>query len=105
CTAALLLAGVSFTVTQGAVTLTTLYSFSGPDGANPAGGLVRGADGDFYGTTSDNGFTSQYGTVFRLAPDGAFTNLYSLHGADEGAWPQLGLVLGGDGNFYGTTAY
>src|SRR2546425_976174 len=74
----------------GAITLTTLYSFSGLDGANPAVGLVQGADGSFYGTASDNGFTSQYGTVFRIAPDGTFTSLYSLNGAGDGAWPQLG---------------
>ncbi len=92
-------------IAQGAVTLTTLYSFNGPDGANPAGGLVQDTNGNFYGTTSDNGFTSQYGTAFRIAPDGSFTNLYSLNGASDGAWPQLGLVLGSDGNFYGTTAY
>src|SRR6266851_2549437 len=90
---------------QGAVTLTTLYSFSGPDGANPAGGLVQGVDGNFYGTTSDYFFSSQFGTVFRITPEGTFTNLYSLKGGGDGAWPQWGLVLGGDGNFYGTTAY
>jgi len=43
--------------------------------------------------------------VFRIAPDGTFTNLYRLNGAGDGAWPQLGLGLGSDGNFYGTTAY
>ena len=92
-------------IVQGAVTLTTLYSFSGSDGANPAGGLVQGADGNFYGTTSQSGFTNQYGTVFRITPGGTFTNLYRLNGASDGAWPELGLVLGSDGNFYGTTAY
>ena len=30
--------------------LTTLYSFSGPDGANPNAGLLLGSDGNFYGT-------------------------------------------------------
>jgi uncharacterized repeat protein (TIGR03803 family) len=40
-----------------------------------------------------------------VAPDSTFTNLYSLDGAGDGAWPQLGLVLAADGNFYGTTAY
>src|SRR2546428_4775940 len=96
---------LSAPVTQGVVTVTTLHSFSGPDGANPVGGLVQDANGNFYGTTSESGFTNKYGTVFRIAPDGTFTNLYSLKGGDDGAWPQLGLVLGSDGNFYGTTAY
>jgi len=31
--------------------LTTLYNFSGPDGANP-GGLVQGTDGNLYGMTA-----------------------------------------------------
>src|SRR5437762_9166255 len=92
-------------VAQGAATLTTLHSFTGSDGAYPFGGLVQGPDGNFYGTTSDIEFTNQFGTVFRIAPDGTFTNLHSLNGASDGAWPQLGLVLGSDGNFYGTTAY
>src|SRR5216117_2691203 len=97
-----LLIALVIPLAEGGVALTTLHSFSGSDGANPAGGLVQGADGNFYGTTSDNGFTSQYGTVFRITPEGVFTNLHSLKGGDEGAWPQLGLVIGSDGNFYGT---
>src|SRR6266566_7823887 len=90
-------------VAQGAVTLTTLYSFSGPDAANPLGGLVKGTDGNFYGTTSDNSSANiNFGTVFRIAPDGTFTNIYRFSGGDDGAWPQLGLLLGRDGNFYDT---
>ena len=102
---AIIVAGLLTPVAHAAATLTTLYSFSGPDGANPAGGLVQVADGNFCGTTSDDYFTSQFGTVFRITPEGVFTNLYSLKGGDEGAWPHFGLVLGSDGNFYGTTAY
>ena len=30
-------------------TLTTLYSFNGPDGAYPAGGLMQATNGTFYG--------------------------------------------------------
>jgi len=43
------------TAAHAAVTLTTLHSFSGPDGANPVGGLVQGSDGDFYGMTEYGG--------------------------------------------------
>src|SRR5438477_4024 len=100
-----LLIALVIPLAEGGVALTTLHSFSGPDGANPAGGLVRGADGNLYETTSDDYFTSQFGTVFRITHEGVFTNLYSLKGGDEGAWPHFGLVLGSDGNFYGTTAY
>jgi uncharacterized repeat protein (TIGR03803 family) len=46
-----------------------LYSFStqGGDGLNPAGDLVRGDDGTFYGTTV-NGGDFGWGTVFRVWP-------------------------------------
>ena len=58
-----LLIALVIPLAEGGVALTTLHSFSGPDGANPAGGLVRGADGNLYETTSDDYFTSQFGTV------------------------------------------
>ena len=92
-------------ILHGAVLLTTLHSFTGPDGATPEGGLVLAADGSLYGLTSQDGFTNQFGTVFRISPDGTFTNLYNLNGASDGAWPKLRLALGSDGALYGTTAY
>src|SRR5882672_1530498 len=39
---------------RAAVTLTTLHSFTGPEGANPVG-LLQGSDGNFYGTTEYGG--------------------------------------------------
>ena len=55
--------------------LTTLYNFGGPDGTSPAG-LVQGADGNLYGTTSIGGayneapYPDGYGTIFKFAlPD------------------------------------
>lgn len=94
--------------------LTTLYSFcaqSGcPDGANPSG-LVLGPDGNFYGTTfyggvNGSGFCSGCGTVFRITAAGQLTTLYSFCAqtdCTDGFFPIAGLVLGADGNFYGTT--
>ncbi len=38
-----------------AQTLTTLHSFDGEDGSYPAAGLVKGTDGDLYGTTELGG--------------------------------------------------
>ena len=84
--------------------LTNLYSFTGTgDGAYPQAGLVRGSDGNFYGTTYSGG-AHGLGTVFRLIGGGVFTNLYSFSGDSDGANPQAGLVQGSDGNFYGTTS-
>jgi uncharacterized repeat protein (TIGR03803 family) len=82
--------------------LTTLHSFNdGSDGASPTGGLIQGADGNFYGTTSQGG-TNGGGTVFKLTPNG---NLKILHefGAGDGAGPAAALLQGTDGNLYGTT--
>ncbi|MGA3142677.1 MAG: choice-of-anchor tandem repeat GloVer-containing protein [Verrucomicrobiota bacterium] len=90
-------------------TLTTLYSFSGIDGAIPAAGLVQGANGYFYGTTEYGGVYEDrsgdtFGSVFKIMTNGTFTSLYSFSGSD-GANPDAGLVQGADGNFYGTTSY
>jgi uncharacterized repeat protein (TIGR03803 family) len=86
-------------------TLNTLYSFTGgSDGANPAAGLVQGADGNFYGT-AEYGGTNDYGTVFKIMTNGTLSTLCSFTGGSDGANPAAGLVQGTDGNFYGTTEY
>jgi uncharacterized repeat protein (TIGR03803 family) len=85
---------------------TDLHSFAGPpaDGAWPWGALLQASDGNFYGTTEIGG-ANDSGTVFRVSPGGAYTNLYSFGSQlNDGARPQAALVQGGDGNFYGTTA-
>jgi uncharacterized repeat protein (TIGR03803 family) len=46
-------------------TLTTLYSFRGPDGSQPYAGLVQSTDGVFYGTTYYGGADID-GTVYAL---------------------------------------
>lgn len=82
---------------------TSLYSFTGGnDGATPYAGLVAGTDGNLYGTTEDGG-TIGYGTVFKISPSGLFTNLHSFNGGDDGRFPRTELMLGSDGNFFGTT--
>lgn len=94
-------------------TLTTLIQFTvdGPTnrGAYPASKLVRGTEGNIYGTTAGSGFTFpgvDNGTIFRLTPEGVLTTLIQF---DYTQGPQLGrgpsaLTLGIDGAFYGTTA-
>ena len=95
--------GTVFMLTPAGV-LTTLYNFTGEsDGGNPACRLVEGADGNFYGTTPGGDGSAIYGTVFQVTPAGAFTTLYRFTNGSDGAYPSAGLVLGSDGNFYGTT--
>jgi uncharacterized repeat protein (TIGR03803 family) len=101
--------GTVFRISSSGV-YTSLYSFGiyPTDGANPSAGLVQGSDGNFYGTTSVGGTSTNCGptgcgTMFRISPSGNYTNLYSFGNyTNDGAVP-AGLVQGSDGNFYGTT--
>ena len=73
------------------------------DGLNPNSNVVKATDGNFYGVTSGGG-TNLLGTVFKIAPTGTETVLYSFAGGtNDGSAPVAALVQGRDGNFYGTT--
>jgi uncharacterized repeat protein (TIGR03803 family) len=88
-----------------AMTVTTVHAFTGTDGSHPMAGLFLGADGKFYGTTSQGGtgVTDPAGTVFRVAPNGDFTSLYTFNFQVTGDEPFGGVVADGSGNLYGTT--
>lgn len=88
-------------------TETVLYNFAGQaDGCNPSQeNLVLAKDGTLYGTTNACGpFGGEYGTVFKLAPDGTETVLhgFNANGVD-GVSPYGGLAFDKAGNLYGTT--
>jgi uncharacterized repeat protein (TIGR03803 family) len=86
-------------------TFTVLHSFTGSDGGFPLGALIAGSDGNFYGTTV-NGGSANGGTVYRISPSGTFSSLHSFtFAAQDGNDPRGALVLGSDGNFYGTTEF
>ncbi len=104
------LAGIVFTICaagalSSAQTVATLAIFDITNGADPFAGLVQGADGNFYGTTAIGGSsancTNGCGTIYKITSAGTLTTLHSFDGTD-GASLQSGLVLGVDGNFYGT---
>ena len=90
--------------------VTTIFVFSNSGQVSPHlnGGLALDANGNLYGTTFYSG-TDGNGTVFRVTPGGEMTILHSFSAADEygansdGANPGVGLILGSDGYFYGTT--
>ena len=76
-----------------------LYTFTdGSEGIFPNGGLLRGHDGELYGTTP--GWPG--GNLFKLGADGKF---YLLHTFEEqtGYDPESGVITDGAGNLYGTT--
>ena len=91
---------------RGGIIFTNLVSFTGTNGpflgANPYAGLTPGTDGNFYGVAA-NGGTNGNGVIFEISADGTFfTNIYSFSGGTNGANPVGALILGADGNFYGT---
>jgi uncharacterized repeat protein (TIGR03803 family) len=82
--------------------VTVLHGFNDtPDGNVPNGGLVRGSDGNFYGTTEYGG-TSHLGTAYRISQDGTYEELVSFDNSN-GAQPFGQMIQATDGNFYGTT--
>jgi uncharacterized repeat protein (TIGR03803 family) len=90
-------------------TETVLYSFCSQsgcaDGANPTAGLLMDGAGNLYGMTPSGGGAGA-GVVFKLAPDGTQTVLYSFCAqvlCVDGANPQGGLIIDAAGNLYGTT--
>jgi len=87
---------------------TTLHALDpATEGGDPNAGLVQARNGNFYGSAASGG-PSGGGTVFELTPAGALSVLhaFSVKGDAEnqanGASPS-GLILGRDGNLYGTT--
>jgi len=84
----------------------TLYSFgssSTDDPMGPFGGtLIKGSDGNFYGTALGGG-TNNGGFVFTITPTGTETVLHRFNYPPTGANP-AGLIQASDGNFYGTTS-
>ena len=83
------------------------------DGELPAGDLILGLDGNYYGMTQHGGsnptlqdFGTGEGTLFRITPQGAITILHSFADGSvlsDGQSPLAGLIQGSDGTFYGTT--
>lgn len=110
--------GTIFLITTNGA-FTNLFSFTGSNnpyqGANPGAALVQAGDGSFYGTADFGGTTNAIhygttlfgygnGTIFQLTTDGTVI-VPAIFGDTNGAHPSGGLVLGQDGNFYGTTTW
>jgi uncharacterized repeat protein (TIGR03803 family) len=94
-------AGTVFNVTPTG-TVTVIHSFDLTDGAIEAGGMTLGTDGNLYGNTYFGG-TANDGVTFKITPKGVETVLHDFTDDGDGSNPVDALVLGTDGNFYGTT--
>jgi uncharacterized repeat protein (TIGR03803 family) len=93
-------------------TPSALHTFSGSEGAYPRGGLLLRSDGYLYGTTEGGGTLtcSSYaslgcGTVFQMNLSGTFFKTLRAFKETDGADPRSPLILGSDGNMYGTTVF
>ncbi len=78
------------------------------DGAFPGNGLTAGPNGVLYGMAYLGGANGN-GTVFKITTSGEFTVLHAFSALDanghnlDGAGPLRTIVVGRDGNLYGTT--
>jgi uncharacterized repeat protein (TIGR03803 family) len=94
---------------------TVLHTFSAldpngnnQDGATPGVALTLGPDGVLYGMASYGGQNGN-GTIFKITTSGLFTVLHTFSALDanlhneDGANPLRTVVIGNDGNLYGTT--
>jgi uncharacterized repeat protein (TIGR03803 family) len=99
-------AGIVYKMTRSG-TLTVLHVINGAsDGGSPQGPPVEGLDGNFYGTTSSGGSGGGCGTIYKITPSGTYSILYRfVNAATDACSPHSPLVLGTDGNFYGTASY
>jgi len=83
--------------------LAEFYSWQG----SPIAPLLQEPNGDFLGTTPDAGLTGERnGSVFEIDSNGSLIMLrFFCETINGGRWPHSALILGGDGNYYGTAMY
>lgn len=98
--------GTAFRVTAAGLH-TVLHNFgrapSSETGEMPRSGLVRGADGSFYGTAALGGPSNQNsnGVVYRITPTGVLTIVHGFSEAD--GFSPGEIMMASDGHLYGTT--
>jgi uncharacterized repeat protein (TIGR03803 family) len=99
--------GVVFKLAASTYAPTTLWTFSGSNGANPFAGVVLDSTGaNLYGTTVGGGAHSD-GTVYKVptTTPATITTLNSFAGATtDGNYPYAGVIFQRGGNLFGTTA-
>jgi uncharacterized repeat protein (TIGR03803 family) len=94
--------GTVYRFNQATNFIDVIHSFAGSDGSSPAGGLILGVDGNFYGTTNYGG-SAGYGVLFKITSAGTYTVLHSFLGGSDGEYPGMAPIYASDGNLYGAT--
>jgi len=83
----------------------TLYVFqNATDGEWPTEAPVIDKTGNIYGTTHTQNGKGFAGAVWKIDAKGNFSVLHALNGASDGSMPNAPLVIGSDGNLYGTAS-
>ncbi len=94
--------GVIFSYDSTTYTYTDLYDFTGIDGKNPNGSLIKVNNGLLYGMTNQGGTTND-GVIFSYnIITNTLTDLYNFDGT-HGKRPDGNLFLASNGCFYGMT--
>ena len=85
--------------------LTRIHVFDGTDGSLPITGIVQGKDLSLYGVASSGGKDGWRGPgiIYKVSLSGVYKVLHEFNITD-GEYPNP-LLIGKDGNFYGTTTY
>ncbi|HEY2444802.1 MAG TPA: choice-of-anchor tandem repeat GloVer-containing protein, partial [Rhizomicrobium sp.] len=83
-----------------------VHTFAGPpgDGCGPDAALITDQSGNFYGTTPYGG-EHRGGAVFKLAPDGSETLMFSFNLKGDGFFPFAGLIIDENENLFGAAVY
>ena len=91
-----------------------LHDFTGgKDGEHPAAGLILDGSGNLYGATQGNYYAAgrtaaaaeNYGTVFKLSPDGTFRVLHTFTNGASGANPVANVIAGTHHELFSTTEF
>jgi|SRR5580658_1317885 uncharacterized repeat protein (TIGR03803 family) len=96
-------AGTVFEFLTTTLTGSYLYQFAGQpfDGSSPMGGLITDGFGDFFGTTTQGGFSLR-GTIYEIS-QGSEVVVTNFNG-QNGDTPEGSLFIDAVGNLYGTTS-
>ena len=95
--------GVVFKIsTTGNYTVMHDMDANNGDGFDSEAPPVQGRDGNYYGTVKQTGIG--FGAIYKMTPSGSFTTIHTFSSNLDGSGPTA-LVLGTDGNFYGTAHF
>ena len=93
--------GSVFQMTLGGA-VSVIHPFGNVEGAYPWAGVVQGADGLLYGTTFYGG-AYDAGALFKVGLNGANYQLLQSHfGSNDSGHTMAPMIVGNDGNLYGT---